>query len=281
MLALSNICKKYPSFALDNVSFSLEPGYIMGFIGRNGAGKTTTLKSVYNLIGIDSGSIELFGRPLSDFNERELKQDVALSLAGLNIFPTRKIGTIAAAVKPFYQTWDEEEYRRLLDRFALEEDKRFKELSNGMKAKFILTLAMSHRAKLLILDEPTSGLDPFSRDEIMALFQDFIKDGEHSILFSTQIVSDLEQVADFITYIKDGKIVQSSSKDAFVESYRLIRGTLNQYESLDPGISIGSRRSKVGFEALIKTADSHRLSPELLVEKPTIEQIMILTERGN
>lgn len=280
ILSVKNLTKSYPGFSLDHVSFSLKPGYIMGFIGKNGAGKTTTIKSIYKMNRIDSGEITLLGKNLNDYNEYRLKEDIALMLGGMDIYPTYRIKTIKKAVQGFYPDFDEEKYETLMKKFSLDENKRFKELSNGMKTKFLLTLSMSHHAKLLILDEPTSGLDPFSRDEILSEFQEYIKDGEHSILFSTQIISDLESIADTITYIKDGKIVLSEEKEAFLATYSLIRYTKEQKASIPEEIIIGKRESPVSHEALILHKDQNRIPKDILSVSPNLETIMILTERG-
>ncbi len=280
ILTVKDLCKSYPNFSLQNVSFSLESGYIMGFIGKNGAGKTTTIKSIYKLIHIDSGEITLFGKKLEKTNEAELKQDVALMLGGLDIYSNFRLSVIKNAIAPFYQNFDDAKYDSLIHRFSLDEKKKFKDLSNGMKTKFLLALAMSHHAKLLILDEPTSGLDPFSRDEILSEFQNYIKDGEHSIIFSTQIVSDLEAVADYITYIKNGKIVLSDEKDSFIDSYRMIICPKAIGKQLPEDIIIGTKESPYSFEALIKSKDEDKVPSSVELVTPNIEQIMILTERG-
>lgn len=280
ILTIKNLNKTYPTFSLKNVSFSLEPGYIMGFIGKNGAGKTTTIKSIYKIIHFDSGEISLLGKKLEKYNEVELKQDISLMLGGLDIYSNHNLATIKKAIKPFYINFDEEKYQSLMHNFSLNEQKKFKELSNGMKTKFLLTLAMSHHAKLLILDEPTSGLDPFSRDEILSEFQNYIKDGQHSILFSTQIISDLESIADYITYIKDGSIVLSDEKDAFINHYRLVNCSKDDARQIPDDIIVGKKESSCSFEALIKTKDKDRLPSSVLLSVPTIENIMILTERG-
>lgn len=280
ILEIKNLCKNYPGFSLDHISFSLKPGYIMGFIGKNGAGKTTTIKSIYQLIHFDSGEIAVFGKSISDYNETELKQDISLMLGGMDIYPNFRLRSITDAIKGFYQRFDEVRYQALMHKFSLDQEKRFKELSNGMKTKYLLTLAMSHHAKLLILDEPTSGLDPFSRDEILTEFQEFIKDGEHSILFSTQIISDLESIADYITYIKDGKIVKSEEKDRFIDDYRLIKYTKEEEKDIPEKILIGRRISKVGIEALIRKQDLEKIPQDIMVLDADIEAIMIFTERG-
>ena len=280
ILEVKHLCKSYPTFELKDVNFSLEPGYIMGFIGKNGAGKTTTIKSIYNLIEKDSGEIYLLDKKLEDYSELELKQNVALMLGGMNIYSNSKIGVIGEVVSKFYKNFNKDMYESLLKKFNLDKNKKFKELSNGMKTKFLLTLSMSFDAKLLILDEPTSGLDPFSRDEILEVFQKYIEDGKHSILFSTQIVSDLEQIADYITYIKDGQIVLSDEKDKFCGFYRLVNCTKEEGKTIPDSIILGKRESDFSFQALIKKEDLVRLPNGVDTAAPSIEQIMIMIERS-
>ncbi len=280
LLEVKNLCKSYPSFKLEDVSFSLPKGYIMGFIGKNGAGKSTAIKCIYNLIKKDKGDIYLLGRKLEDISELELKQEVALMLGGMDIYPTSKIGEIGEVVSSFYKNFDNETYNRLLKKFELDKNKKFKELSNGMKSKFLLTLAMSHKAKLLILDEPTSGLDPYSRDQLLEEFQNYIQDGERSILFSTQIVSDLESIADYIGYIKEGKIIDFATKDDFVSSYKIFSTKKEIGEHIDSSILVGIRESSVSFEGLIRSKDASKLPEGIELSEPSIEEIMIFNERG-
>lgn len=281
ILEIQGLTKHYPHFSLDNVSFSLDEGYIMGFIGRNGSGKSTTLKSLYRLVKKDAGEISLLGKRLEDYNEKELKQNVSLMLGGIDFYGNTKVGRITEATRPFYENWDEGTYQKLIKKFSLIEDKKFKELSNGMKTKYLLTLAMSHHAKLLILDEPTSGLDPFSRDEILTTFQEFIASGDSSVLFSTQIVSDLEQIADYITYIKDGKIIKSEEKEAFCDSYRYFRIKPSEAKSIPSSLILGHKENNVVYEGLVKKEDENRLPSDAVVFVPNIEQVMIMIERGN
>lgn len=280
LLEVKNLCKSYPSFKLEDVSFSLPKGYIMGFIGKNGAGKSTAIKCIYNLIKKDKGDIYLLGKKLEDISELELKQEVALMLGGMDIYPTSKIGEIGEVVSSFYKNFDNDTYNRLLKKFELDKNKKFKELSNGMKSKFLLTLAMSHKAKLLILDEPTSGLDPYSRDQLLEEFQSYIQDGERSILFSTQIVSDLESIADYIGYIKEGKIIDFATKDDFVSSYKIFSTKKEVGEHIDPSILVGVRESSVSFEGLIRSENASRMPEGIELSKPSIEEIMIFNERG-
>ena len=211
---VQNLCKTYPAFRLKEVSFSLEGGKITGFIGRNGAGKTTTIKAMLNLIHTDSGDITYFGLPLSG-HEKEIKQPSGYSTGSVSSDPRKTIREIVDETKTFYSGWDEEAYRKYMELFGIDENKKPIELSEGMKVKFNLLLALSHKAEVLILDEPTSGLDPFSRDELLELFKT-LKEHGVTIFFSTHITSDLERCADNIIYISDGKIKAACSKADFM-----------------------------------------------------------------
>lgn len=213
IVEIRNLNKIYPTFHLHDVSFDINEGEITGFIGRNGAGKTTTIKSMLNLIHPNSGEIFYFGKPLKN-NETEIKKLLGYSTGSITWYPRKKIREIIGVVKKCYDTWDEEAYTRYLTMFGLDEDKTALELSEGMKVKCNLLIALSHKARVLILDEPTSGLDPFSRDELLDLFMKLKEDGV-AIFFSTHIVSDLEKCADNIVYISKGKIVASLPKQEF------------------------------------------------------------------
>ena len=216
-IRVSGLNKTYPAFKLKNVSFELESGKITGFIGRNGAGKTTTIKSMLNLIHPDSGEISYFNLPLLE-NESEIKQRIGYSTGTISWYPRKTIKEIVDVTRPFFKNWDEESYQKYIKLFALDEDKKPIELSDGMKVKFNLLLALSHNAEVLILDEPTSGLDPFSRDELLDVFME-LKDEGTTILFSTHITSDIEKCADNIIYITCGQIKAADSKASFKEKY--------------------------------------------------------------
>ena len=210
---IKNLRKTYPSFTLSELSFQLNAGRIVGFIGRNGAGKTTTIKSMLGLVHPDGGEIDYFGLPFSQ-HEKQIKQRIGYSTGAVNYYPKRKIKDIVAVTRMFFDTWNEEAYREYLSLFALDENKMPAELSEGMRVKFNLLLALSHKSEILILDEPTSGLDPFSRDELLDIFEELKKRGV-SILFSTHITSDIEKCADDILYIRDGKLVANYPKEDF------------------------------------------------------------------
>ena len=226
IVELKSVCKTYPAFRLNSISFPLESGRITGFIGRNGAGKTTTIKSMLNLIHTDSGEVYYFGMPLSG-HETEIKQRIGYSTGTVSWYPRKTIREIVDVTKTFYQNWDEDSYRRYMDLFGLDERKKPIELSEGMKVKFNLLLALSHKAEVLILDEPTSGLDPFSRDELLELFMT-LKEHGVTILFSTHITSDLEKCADDIIYISQGEIKASCPKEEFMTNYGQDNETLEE-----------------------------------------------------
>ena len=277
LLNVQDLTKRYESFTLDRVSFSLERGYIMGFIGRNGAGKTTTLKSMLNLVHKDGGTVRVDGL---DFSENELacKQKIGFMLGGVDYYPRKRLSELADVTKRFYAGWDEDAYRGYLARFALRPEKRVNELSAGMRVKFSLALALSHHAELLVLDEPTSGLDPVSRDDLIELFQQLIEDGKRSILFSTHITPDLEKCADYITYIRDGRIVKSADRESFLGDYRLVAGTAEQ---LTPALSarlIGSKRHAFGFTGLIHAADAAACAA-LQLAPADLDSIMVYCDK--
>ena len=217
ILEVNSLTKMYPAFELKPISFHIKAGEVMGFIGRNGAGKTTTLKSILNLVHPDAGSVRILGMNYLD-NEAHMKQQIGYAVGGINYYKRKKLKDIVAITRIFYDNWDNEAYHHYLAAFKLDENKKIIELSEGMKVKFSLTLALSHHAKLFILDEPTSGLDPVSRDEMNEIFRKLAEKGA-AILFSTHITSDLEKCADTITYIKNGELLLSAKKEDFIQYY--------------------------------------------------------------
>ena len=249
ILTVEGLEKSYPAFSLGPLSFDLAEGQITGFIGRNGAGKTTTLKSLLGFVHPESGSVRFFG---GDFNgsEKAIKQKIGYVSGGFDFYPAKKLKTITAVTRSFYNDWDENTYRRCLRDFALDENKTPAKLSAGMKVKYGLTLALSHGAELFILDEPTSGLDPVSRDELLDLFLE-LKDRGVTILFSTHIITDLEQCADRILYLRNGRIGADEEMKAFVNGYRLLTMTQEEKDRNDDALLIGCKRRKEGFAALI------------------------------
>lgn len=227
VLTVKGLCKSYPSFTLKEVSFALPQGTVMGFVGRNGAGKSTTLKSILGLVHPDKGQVTFMEQDAVQ-NEQYMKENIGVVLGGIDFYPQKKIKTITDVTRRFYPNWEEEKYRHYLSLFGIDETKRVRELSDGMRVKYLIALALSHQAKLLLLDEPTSGLDPVSRDELTELFRAIVADGSRSILFSTHITSDLEKCADHMTFIKDGEIFFTGAKADFMTAYAHLGTTLEE-----------------------------------------------------
>lgn len=250
VLDVRELCKQYPGFTLDHASFSLPEGSIMGFIGRNGAGKTTTLSCLLDLVHPSMGEISFFGMDFSK-NEWEIKQKIGFVSGGAEWYPRKKLKTVSDVTRRFYRDWDDGAYRRYSELFELSESKTLSELSAGMKVKYSLALALSHKARLLLLDEPTSGLDPVSREELLDIFLSLVRREGISILFSTHITSDLEKCADSITYIRKGKIPYSGSIKEFLGKYRLIRFPGEKPPQPSKGL-LGLKREKEGFSALLE-----------------------------
>ena len=277
ILEVKNVSKTYPSFKLDNVSFNIEEGSICGYIGRNGAGKTTTLKGIMGLIHVDSGEIKVFGRDMQE-HEAENRQEIAFALSEINFFPDAKIGTLTKVTSKFYPNWNQDTYEKLCKRFNLDQDKKIKQLSSGMKVKYNLAIALSHNARLLILDEPTSGIDPVSRDEILDIFKLIVKDGKRSILFSTHITSDLDKCADHIVYIKKGQIIASKTKEDFINHYKYISGPMSQFDSVKD-LVISHKEEKGEFTALIPTEKCEGIPGNFIQKEPDLDTIMVYEER--
>ncbi|MGN1419695.1 MAG: ABC transporter ATP-binding protein [Acutalibacteraceae bacterium] len=275
ILEVKNLCKKYPSFDLKDVSFSLEEGKITGFVGRNGAGKSTTLSCLFNFVHPDSGEIEFFSKPLLS-NESFIKENVGYVSGGVNFYMKKKLKKITAVTKSFYHSWDEAAYEKYMRLFALDENKTPYSLSQGMKTKYALALALSHGAKLLILDEPTSGLDPVSRDELLDIFMALSDEGK-TILFSTHIISDLEKCADNIIYIKNGEIAADASVKSFEDEYKLVSCADEEFLKEHSSVLIGKRRTKNGYTSLIKARDAEKSGIEAF--DSSLEEIMLHMEK--
>ena len=278
ILRLENVRKTYPSFTLKDVSFSVKPGQIMGFIGRNGAGKTTTLKCIMNLVHYESGKISAFETDMSK-NELENKQRIGFALSELNYYPNKTIRQLMNVTKRFYKNFDEKKFNEACRLFNLNIDKKLEELSSGMKVKYSVAIALSHHAELLILDEPTSGLDPVSRDEILDIFRQIVKNKDRAILFSTHITSDLDKCASDITYIHDGEIIYSGTKNDFVNSYLFVKDKTFNKELLNEYIAYKEFDDRI--EGLI-SPDKKDLFIKNNIEpqEPDLEQIMVYIERS-
>lgn len=278
ILKVDKIRKTYPSFSLKDVSFEVKPGQIMGFIGRNGAGKTTTLKCIMNLVHYESGKVSAFDLDM-DENELENKQRIGFALSELNYYPNKTIRQLMNVTKRFYKNFDEQKFFEACRLFNLNLDKKLEELSSGMRVKYSVAIALSHHAELLILDEPTSGLDPVSRDEILDIFRQIVKNENRAILFSTHITSDLDKCASDITYIHDGEIIYTGKKKDFINSYLFVKDKSMKKELLNDYLAYKEFDSHI--EGLI-TPDKKDLfiSSGLTPVEPDLEQIMVYIERS-
>ena len=275
VLDVRNLTKHYPGFTLDHVSFSLAEGRITGFIGRNGAGKTTTLHSLLSFVHPDEGEIRFWGEPLTEQALR-IRQRIGFVSSGMSFYPKKKLRTITEVTRRFYSGWDEAAYRGYLEEFALDEDKTPEKLSNGMKIKYLLALALSHNADLLILDEPTSGLDPLSREDLLEIFLT-LRDRGKTILFSTHITSDLDKTADHILYLSRGTLVADQPLDEFVGAWRLAHLTPEELDRTDASLLFGRRRDRSGFTALVGAENADALA--VPCSPATLDEILIHLEK--
>lgn len=276
-LVVENLCKTYPEFKLEHVSFEVKPGRIMGFIGRNGAGKTTTLKLICGLVKQDSGNLYFNGGKIIEA-DASFKARVGLLFGGVDFYPGQKVKSLTEVTKRFYPSWDDGLYRERLNFFGISESKKIKELSNGMKVKYGLAVALSHGAKLFLLDEPTSGLDPVSRDEVLDCLRSIADKKNAAVLFSTHVISDLEKCADDITYIKEGKILYTGEVSAFEKGYVHVEGEVSSLKE-EQRKAIGHLRVRSSrFEGVCLRKAAQNVPGE---KRPaTMEEIMLAIERG-
>ena len=271
-LEVRGLCKHYPAFKLEDVSFSLVPGTITGFIGRNGAGKTTTINSMLSFVRPDAGKISFFGLEYPE-HDREIKEKIGFVSAGMTYYTRKKLKAITAVTKTFYPEWDDTAYRKWLEAFGLDEEKTPAELSNGMKIKYALALALSHGAELLILDEPTSGLDPVSREELVEVFLK-LKDEGKTVFFSTHITSDLEKCADRILFLQQGKLKADDTLENFQDAWRIAECGTGIPAELQEA-ACGRCRVRDGYTVLIRKEDAAAFE----AREATLEEIMIHLEK--
>ncbi|GAA3291814.1 ABC transporter ATP-binding protein [Dactylosporangium vinaceum] len=262
-------------FALRDVSFQLPTGYVMGLIGANGAGKTTTIRCLLGMRPIVAGEIELLGHRLP--GPIALRQEIGVVLDHTYLVGDWRLAYVERTLRPFYDRWDSQRYRRLLDEFGLDLKAKVKDLSRGMAMKLMIAVALSHQARLLVFDEPTSGLDPVARDELVGIIGDFLVDEGHSVLFSTHITTDLERIGDFVTIIHGGRIVRTGSKDEVLDAFRVVRAGPGELEHCIGVELIGARRTAAGVEALVRTDEAGLLDGSVLVEPATLEEIAVHT----
>ena len=277
-LTISGLTKTYPDFTLDNVSFAVPSGSIVGLIGENGAGKSTTINAALGLIQKEAGQVSILGKEKID---DDTKERIGVVFDGSNypeILSPKKINRI---MKNIYRSWNEQIYFRLLKQFSLPLDKQVKQFSKGMKMKLAISAAFSHQSNLLILDEATSGLDPVMRDDILDMLLEFVQEEERSILVSSHITSDLEKIADYIVFIHKGKVVFSKPKDALMEQYGMIKCGTAQFEALDKADITAYRKMDYEWQVLITNREKMESKyPKAMIVPATIDEIMLLYIKG-
>lgn len=276
VIEIRGLSKKYNHFFLDNVSFSIPSGFVCGFIGQNGAGKTTTLKLMLSMVIKDSGEINILGKPSEDLS---IKDDLGILFDQPYYQEDWTPLDIEKALRPFYSRWNSSAYHQYLQRFSLPPKQKYKTMSRGMKMKLGIAVTLSHDAKLLLLDEPTSGLDPVIRDEILDILRDYMVQENRSIFFSTHITSDLEKIADYITYIHEGNIVYSGLKEELLEQYCLIRGREEDLPQTKRKSIIGIREHAGGFEGMIEMNDIGGFPSGVVTETVSLDDIMVFMNR--
>lgn len=282
ILELSNVSKTYPksNFTLEEMSFSLPYGAIMGFVGENGAGKTTTIGCILNTIIKDSGTITLFGKEMLD-SDTEIREKIGVVYDGDN-FPSYLTAVqLSKIMAGFYKTWDNSLFQKYLHEFHLPPKQKIKSYSRGMTMKLAISVALSHKPQLLILDEATSGLDPIMRDEILDVFLEFVQNENHSILLSSHITSDLEKIADYITFVHDGKLIMTASKNDLVYHYAVMRCRESQFLSLNPKDILAYRKRDFQIDVLVADGkEATRKYKDIVIDHVSVDEIMLLLVKG-
>lgn len=280
-IEVHSLCKSYEGFSLKDVSFTLPRGAIMGFVGENGAGKTTTIKAVLGLVRKDSGEIRVLGNSTED---TAVRAKIGVVFDDLHLHKTLRIRQAAKIFPHLYEGWDAKLFADYLNRFGLDEEKKVKDLSRGMRMKLSIAVALSHHPELLILDEPTAGLDPVVRDEVLEIFQDFMQDETHAILFSSHITSDIDKIADYLTFIHDGRILFSVSTDELLGEAGILKCTAEEAKSFDAerdGL-LRIRKNQFGCEILVKNKEQLRMRyPDAVIDPVTTEALMLFYARGD
>ena len=279
-LEIKNISKTYKNFKLDDISFVLPCGHIMGLIGENGAGKSTIINCILDIIEKDSGSISVLGQK-NDKNNVSLKENIGVVLDASEVYDNYTVKQVENIMKDVYKQWNHEVYDYYIQKFALPLNKIIKDFSRGMKMKMAITIALSYQPKLLILDEATSGLDPIMRDEILDVFMEFVQDENHAILLSSHISSDLEKIADYITFIHEGKLILSTSKDELIYEYGLMKCRNDEFDKIEKEDIIRYRIKTYEVEILVKDREKMaKKYPNCIVDPTKLDDIMMLYVKG-
>lgn len=281
-LILKNVNKKYEksNFAIKDISFSIPEGSIVGFIGENGAGKSTTMNCILNVIRRDSGTIEIFGREMTD-EDIDIRENIGVVYDSNNFPEYLTAKQLADILGRIYSKWDDFCFEQFLRRFGLPESQKIKRYSRGMSMKLAIAVALSHDSKLLILDEATSGLDPIMRDEILDVLLEFVKQENHSILLSSHITSDLEKIADYIVFIHNGEIILNKTKDELIYEYGVIRCSENDFYNILPEDILSSMKKDYQIDVLIKNKKlMEKKYKNLIIDSVSLDEIMLLLAKG-
>lgn len=279
-LTITGLTKKYSNFVLDNISFSIPSGSIVGLIGENGAGKSTTINSILGLIKKDSGKITVLGHDIDIF-DCAVKEKIGVVFDGSNFSEELTPAKLSKVLRDIYSSWEQSYFNRLLDQLNIPATKKIKTFSKGMKMKLSIAVAFAHHPQLLILDEATSGLDPIVRDDILDMFLEFVQDEEHSILVSSHITSDLEKVADYIVFIHTGKIIFCEPKDELLEHYGIIKCGAAQFDAIDKNDIVTYRKQDYEWQVLVANREKvAKKYPKAMVIPATIDEIMLLYVKG-
>ncbi len=275
ILEVSGLTKNYDNFSLKDISFYLPEGCITGFVGINGAGKTTTLRTVLGLTGKVSGNIKFFDMDIEG-NEGKIKDRIGIVLNEGCFYDDLTLSEMKSVIVPAYKNWCEKDFIEYLERFSLNPKQKINTLSKGMRMKFALALALSHKAELLVMDEPTGGLDPLVRSQLLDILKDYMSKGGKGVFFSTHITSDLDKIADMLIMIDDGQIVFQEEKDQLLDSYRIIKGSTEKLNENTRKLFLNIEESAFGFTGITKqSADIMEHMQDVLAERPTIEDIML------
>ena len=274
-IAIKGVTKRYDGFTLDNISFDVPKGCIMGFIGQNGAGKTTTINSLLNILKWDSGEIRLLGKEMPE-HEYEVKEEIAAIFDVIPFNDDLSAKQLNRIMRGIWKQWDEETFMSYLERFQLPYKKKFGQFSKGMKMKLQIAAGLSHKAKLLIMDEATTGLDPVVRNEILDIFLEYLQDEDNSILMSSHITSDLEKIADRVTFIDKGKLLLTGIKDEILDNHGLVKVSKKDFKEFEREDYISARVTDFGVDIMVsdrsKTAKKYSGA---VIDKTTLEEIML------
>lgn len=278
-ISVKNLTKKYKDFQLNNISFEIPEGSIVGFVGENGAGKSTTMKAILGLIPVETGEVKLLGHEMKYGDKAaSFKEQIGVVFDECNFPIDLKVRNIRKIMQKVYRTWEDEKFESCLNKFHLPEDKKVRELSKGMKMKLSIAVALSHDSRLLLLDEATSGLDPVIRDEILDILREFVEDEGRTIFISSHITSDIEKVSDYIMMIHKGELLFQKNKDELLYKYGIVRGSMEQINLIPDELIAGRADSEFGSSVLIKDkealldSDFMEKAKELDGNKPVIDR---------